>query len=284
MPTLLRRSLALLRAPANQLAFAVRSRLRWSRGAVRLPHEDKRDLFDWLEGEARSVAEARAAQLEARFDLAALRRCSSQLVFAENLALLDRLVRLAGSDPVPTGADGSVSALDIGSGVFQYATALQRWLRQDAVAPSRPVALRGLEIDGFGVYRDGHSRADHAIAHAALAGPGTSFEVGDVTRLCLPPQDVVSLFFPFLSAYPLLRWGSPLTHLRPRRLLRRAVATVRVGGWLVIANQTVAEFERLRALLAGQPLQFVRQVPFGSDLVPYAARTVGRVGSLWQRT
>jgi SAM-dependent methyltransferase len=273
----------MLKAPGNQLAFTLRSRLRWSRGPAVLPDEPKHGLFDWLEGPARAAALQRAHALEGRYDLGALRARSTRLVYAENLALLDRLEALVGDGPVPVAADGTLRAVDVGCGVFQYATALQRWLVRGGVGAARAVRLTGIEIDGYGVYPDGHSRADHAAAHAALAGAGTSFRVADVTRQSLASVDVATLFYPFLSAYPLLRWGSPLSHLRPRRLLAATVAALRPGGLLVVANQTEAEFERLQGLLAEAPVALRRRVPFASDLVPYGERTAGRIGSAWVR-
>lgn len=252
MPSLLRRCLAALRVPTNEVGFAVRSRLRWSRG------------------EPSTAVTA------------------NERILAANAALGRHLEALAGDLAMPCGDDGVVRAIDVGCGDFHYAAALARWLASHGAA-ARDVALRGIEVDGFGIYRDGHSRADHARAHAAhaatrSAGGGTvRFEVADFTRIRLPEQDVVSLFYPFLSAYPTLRWGLPLSRLRPRRLVARAVATVRPGGWLVVANQTAMEFTRLGELLAEQPVDLLRQVSFATDLGSFAAQTAGRVGSLWRR-
>lgn len=276
--SLLRRTLAWLRVPGNELGFAVRSRLRWSRGPVRLPSEDKRGQYPDDPALRRS-----ADRIAADYDLANLRANSTLPVWMENVAMLDRLGALAGQTAAPAGPEGAVRALDVGCGPFQYATALQRWLSRHGARSPRAVCLRGIEIDGHGVYRDGHSRADHARAHAALAGDGTTFEVADFTRLEVPPQDVVSLFYPFLSAYPLLRWGSPISHLGPARLLGRAVRALRAGGWLVVANQTATEFERLRALLEPEPVKLLRRVSFASPLVPWRDAAGDRVGSLWVR-
>ena len=74
-----------------------------------------------------------------------------------------------------------------------------------------------------------------------------------------------------------------MSRFGPGRLLRRAVAALRPGGWLLVSNQTTAEFARLRTLLEGQPIELVRQMSFATDLVPQAARTADRVGSLWRR-
>jgi len=286
VPSLLARCAALLRAPANEIAFAVRSSVAWSRGTPQLPDEDKNGLFAALPAPLRRTNERRAADLANRFDLAALHARSTVAVWASNLALLDDLETLAADVPVPASADGAVRAVDVGSGDFHYATALQRWLASHAAAVPRTVVLRAFELDGHGVYRDGHSRADHARAHASLASRGSGlvrYEVRDVLRIDLPEQDVVTLFYPFVFSWPLLRWGLPLSRFRPRQLLQRAVAMLRPGGLLVVANQTAAEFERLRVLLADAPVEPVRSGPFVSPLGPAADRAHDRVGSLWRK-
>lgn len=285
MPSLLGHAAAWLRAPGNQLDYVLRSHLGRRRSRVTLPVESLAQLFEGLPAAAATAALAAEARLRRDFDLTTLAGHSTRLVYAENLALLERLEALrtaAGAAGWPAaGAD--VAAVDVGSGVFQYATALQRWLERAGSAVPRAVALLGVEIDGYRRYRGGGTRADHATAHAALAGTGTRFLVADFQTLALPVQDVVTMFYPFLSAYPLLRWGSPLHHLRPRALLARAVACLRPGGVLVVANQTRAEHQRLARLLAEQPVQCRAVVSFASAWLPYAERTRDRIGSWWQK-
>ncbi len=286
MATLLRRTLAMLRAPANELAFGLRSRFAWSGGCATLANETKRELFAHLHGTARADAEVLAARLREQFGLGALHANSTCVAYAANLALIERLAALFGEDAVPVGPDGVVRAVDVGCGDFHYATALSRWLARHAGA-NRQVVLRGIEVDGHGIYRDGHSRADHARAHAALAvapGQDVAMQVADFRHVDLPEQDVVTVFYPFVFAYPLLRWGLPLSQLRPKALLRRAVSALRPGARLIVANQTAAEFARTQELLAGQPVQLLRSVSFRSDLVPYRELTNDRVGSVWQRS
>lgn len=269
----------------NELSFAVRSRIRWQRGAP--PAEQPSaapwdDAFDWLPAAERAPLRARVEWLDAEHDLAAVRPLPV-VARLENAALLDGLLRLAGDLALPV-ADAELRATDVGCGAFQYAPGLARWLTH--LGERAAVRLRGIEIDGYGVYRDGHSRADHARAHADFAGPGVTFEVADFARLspdALPPQDVVTMLYPFLSAFSLLQWGSPLSHLRPRAVLDRAVAAVRPGGLLVVANQTEREFERLAALLRDAPVTRLRRASFATDLVPYRERTAGRIASIWRR-
>ena len=286
MPSLLRTALSVLRAPANELGFALRSCLRWSRGAVALADEPKDGLFAFLDAADRRVAMRREDELRHRYDLHALRRCSTRHCYLSSLARLDALDLLSAGRTPPVGPDGRLRAIDVGSGDFHYATALQRWLAHHGGTAPRPVVLRGIELDGHGVYRDGRSRADHARAHATLAGGEggeVQFQVADFARRSWPEQDAVTMFFPFLSAYACLQWGAPLSRLAPRRLLRRAIATVRPEGWLLVVNQTEREFTRMQALLADEPVELVARASFATRLVPWAERTSDQVGTLWRR-
>lgn len=289
MPSLLQAALSVLRAPATEFAFALRSRLRWSRGRVALANEDKRELFAFLPPRERAAAERRAQHWRRWPELQRLAGQSSRTTWLDALARLDGLERLVGAHALPVGDDGVLRALDVGCGDFRYATALAAFLarhgRRPAEAPRR-VVLRGVELDGHGIYRDGHARADHAAAHAELAmggGAEVQFQVADFARRRWPEQDVVTMFFPFLSAHACLQWGVPLSRLRPRRLVARAVASVRPGGWLLVVDQTPAEHQRLGELLAGHPVQLLATASFASALVPWAERTEGQVATLWRR-
>lgn len=288
MASLLQTALSVLRAPANELAFALRSRLRWSRGRVTIANEPKDGVFDFLPAAERAAAERRAQHWRRWPELQRLAGCSSRTTWLDALARLEGLERLVGELAPPVGDDGALRALDVGCGDFRYATALAAFFarhgRRSGEAPRR-VVLRGIELDGHGIYRDGHARADHAAAHAELAtgGGDVQFQIADFTRRRWPEQDVVTMFFPFLSAHACLQWGVPLSRLRPRRLLASAVAAVRPGGWLLVVDQTPDEHRRLVGLLAGHPMQLLATDSFASALVPWAERTEGQVATLWRR-
>lgn len=290
MPTVMQNGLALLRAPAIEIGFALRSLLRWSRGTPALAASLKTDLFEWVEASRRAELQDRADALRLRYDLGHLDQTAAPDVHCRNLARLEQLEALAGGRSMPCGPDSVVRAADFGCGDFHYAAALAQWLARHGQAPgdqlARKVVLRGLELDGHGIYRDGHSRADHARARAAAAstdGGTVRFEVADAAHVRLPQQDVVSLFFPFLTAYASLSWGTPLSRLRPRRLLERAVLSLRPGGWLVVANQTAQEHLLLTRCLTDMPVVRIARTSFATDLVPDAQQTESQIGSLWLR-
>lgn len=275
--------LSVLRAPGNALAFGVRDRVRWSRGIAVLPHEEKGELFEWLEGAGLLRANALAEELTTRFDLAALRQRSTRLVFAENLDRLEVLRRLLDGLELPGSTNAALRAVDVGCSSFSYATALQRYFSYASSTLPREVLLRGVEVDGFGIYRDGHSRSDHARAHAALAGANVHFHVDDFATMQLEVQDVVTMWFPFVRRYQLLQWGLPLSLFAPRQLFERAATVLRNGGLLVVVNQTQRERDEVDRLVSDLPFTCIARAGLESNLVPYHDRTLSRTGSVYRR-
>ena len=283
---MLRHGLALLRAPATEVGFVVRSSLRWSRGAPKPDALAAAPTFAWAPEPLRAALQVRADDLDARYELAPAIGDLAPEQRARNYARLEQLAQMSAPHQVPCSEDGVVHAADLGCGDFYYAGAMTRWLAGGGSDAPRRVVLRGLELDGYGVYRDGHSRADHGRARAAAASLDhhvVRYEVADAASARLPAQDVVSLFFPFLTTYACLEWGAPLSRLRPRRMLERAVAALRPGGWLVVANQTPREHARLCRLLSRLPVRRLARCSLATDLAPEAPQTAGQIGSIWVR-
>lgn len=288
--------MAWLRAPGNAVAFGVRSRVGWSRGEALLPHEEKGDLFAHLPGEVAERAEGIERELCARYDLDAFRSRSTRVVWRDGLVRLHAMERMLAGVELPVSGDGVLRAVDAGCGAFHYASVLQRFFAQFGGASQneqqcagalraepRRVVLRGLEVDGHGIYRDGHSRADHARAHAKLAGDDVHFQVADFAHANLPEQDVVTAWFPFVTRYALLRWGLPLSLFAPKRFFERAAKVVRKGGLLVVVNQTERESERVDALCASQPFTVLARTHLATDWADRAEATAGWTGSVFVR-
>lgn len=277
---------ALLRAPATELCFAVRSSLRWSRG---LPGRDAlagAPTFAWAPEPIRAALQLRADGLEQRYGIAGAVADLAPELRARNYGRLEQLDRLAEGLAAPRLRAGALRAADFGSGDFFYAGALSRWLSSAGRTRRADVELRAVEVDGYGLQRDGHSRADHGRGRAAAAsGSGfrVSFEVGDAVTAGWTDLDVVSLFFPYLSSIGGLQRGSPWSQVRPREVLSAAVASLRPGGWMVVANRTSREFAKLTQLLADMPVTRVARSSFASDLMPEAPETAAQVGSIWVR-
>jgi hypothetical protein len=298
--------LAYTRIPGNAFSFWIRRTLRWSRGMPVLPGEPKDDLFAYLDaGEegatapaargagagllsaaspARARAEAREAELRGRYDLEPLRARSTAAVYRKIVYLLDLLERAAAGLDLPPAGDGPLRALDVGAQDWHYVFGLERWLSR-AGGARRRVSLRGIELDGHGIYPDFRSRRDYARAYAAQTGnPEAVYEVADLLEAEGGDLDVLTWFYPFVKPHHLLLWGLPLRHFRPARLIAKAAAMLKPGGWMLVAAHTGAEHDAFVELARAQgSLELIRAGEARSRLVDFHAETEERRFSIWRR-
>jgi hypothetical protein len=287
--------LAFARIPGNAFSFWVRRSLRWSRGLPDLPDEPKENLFAYLDdpgpaagllpavANARARAEERERELRERYDLDRLQACSTAGLYRKNLYLLDILERAAqGLDLSPSG--GRLKAMDVGAQDWHYVFALERWLARGGGA-HRQVDLRGVELDGHGIYPDLRARCDYARAYAAQTGnPGVAYEVVDFLEVAGSGLDIITWFYPFVARHHLLLWGLPLRHFAPARLIEKAAGMLRPGGWLVVLAHTGAEQEAFLALgNSRRDLELMRAGEARSPLVDFHAAVADRRFSLWRR-
>ncbi len=275
MPSLMKRVMARARGPANTIGFGVRRRLGWSRGRPALVAEDKDELFGYLSGARRATAEERAAHLVARYDLSALSQNSTCRTFRESLGLLDILdglrphLRMSGTD--------TVRAIDVGSRNFEYAYGLSHFFRHGLGERPLAVDLLGIEVDGHGIYRDLHARADYGEAYASqVTTASVRYEVADFLEVDRSDLDVITMFFPFVTRYTLLRWGLPNRLFMPRALLAHAWSQLRPGGSLILFHQTREERNLALTMAAEFDFDVVTFCPVPTDLVEYHEATRDR--------
>jgi hypothetical protein len=162
---------------------------------------------------------------------------------------------------------------------------LERWLRRAGGAGERPVRLRGVEVDGYGIYPDFRSRKDYAGAYAAQTGnPDVTYEVGDVLDAEGSGLDLITVFYPFVTRHHLLLWGLPLRFFRPDRLLAKAAALLRPGGRMLVFTHTLKEHEAFLALgKAEGSFELEKQGRALSRLVDFHEDVEDRRYSVWTR-
>ena len=284
--------LAFTRIPGNAFSFWIRQKLRWSRGRPQLPQESKQDLFAYLENGrepagsqpgsfGREAAIAREVELRARYHLDPLEGASTQSLYRKNLYLVDLLERSTKDLNMPIAGRTALKALDVGAQDWHYVFALERWLRHHG----RQVSLRGVEVDGHGIYPDFRSRKDYALAYAAQTGnPDVLYRVGDFLADTERDFDIITIFYPFVTRHHLLLWGLPLRYFQPMKLLSKAADMTRPGGWLVVF--THSRNEHLVFLDLGRKsegYELINEGPALSSLVDFHAEVADRHFSVWRR-
>jgi hypothetical protein len=278
--------LAFSRIPGNAFSFWIRQTLRWSRGAPALPHESKENLFAYLPDEDAAAAERRERDLRSRYRLAKLADASTRALYRKNLYLLDMLEQAWEGLGQDEGEGGMpVKALDVGSQDWHYVFALERWLRYGNAPAGRRVDLRGVEVDGYGIYPDFRSRKDYALAYAAQTdNPDVAYEVGDFLHTEGGGYGVLTWFYPFVTRHHLLLWGLPLRFYRPAGLLAKAAGLVQAGGRMLVFTHTLQEhalFLELGRAVPGLTLEREGQVK--SRLVDFYRDVADRRYSVWKR-
>ena len=276
--------LAFTRIPGNAFSFWVRRKLQWSRGKSALCQQSKDNLFSYLQ-EGHGEAEARAAALHARYQLEPLARLSTAALYRKNLYLLDILEKATQGLSLPFLDSRAIKALDVGSQDWYYVFALERWLQWHNRKDGEPVELAGIELDGYEIYADFHSRRDYAQAYVEQTGnPEVRYEIGDFLQIREGDNDIIFIFYPLLLRYQLLLWGLPLRHFAPKSILSQAAALTRPGGWLVVLCHTMLEHEVLLELgRSTGAYQLLREGQVLSNLVDFRGETNDNRFSIWKK-
>jgi hypothetical protein len=261
-------------APLNAARFALRRSLGWSRGAPKLENEAKERLFDYLDPPARKEAAARAMELAGRYDLSRLERESTKRAYRENLYVLDALDRDGPELP------SNPLIVDVGSKDFIYASALSAFAKRFGEPE-----IHGVEIDGHVIYQDLRSRADYAAAYTRVAGTHVHYHVQDFLAFKAPrPAALVTMFFPFVTRFALLRWGLPVGVYRPEAMLAHAAKMLSPGGALLVMNHTHEERQALLLLAAEiSSLERISTRQVDCPLVDYASDVPERTVTVFRR-
>lgn len=181
----------------------------------------------------------------------------------EVLHLLDAAFAAWGRPP-PRGG----TLHDVGCASFWYAPALAAFFA--------PVALVGIELEGYRLLAGLRSRRD--LARANMAGvDGARFEVADYTCFT-EPAEVVTAFFPFVTPRPVLAWRLPLSVLAPEALFARIARNLRPGGQLVLVSHGHDEARVATGIAMGAGL---RQLGTATGLDPLVPRPQPPVATLW---
>lgn len=192
-------------------------------------------------------------EIAARAGFARLAPDLSEWSWRANLHVYDLLSQILDrAPPARTARTKGAAVLDIGSKNFEYALGMLGALRDRY---EDPVALTGIELDAYRVYRGMHSRFDAAEYFLDLSAslfrdsPRGRYLAGNVLRH-RETYDLITWFSPFLTPFPHLRWGLSRSSLEPRATLQHVLSLLRDDGMLVVVNQEPDESTIQRELFA----------------------------------
>jgi SAM-dependent methyltransferase len=215
-----------LRSLRHGFWYGISERVRWSRGAFE--ETPARELPALGSENAERIAALRH-RYQIQFELQL--NAATCLRNYEYLDLLDRGWRESGMDRPEGGV-----LCDIGCASFWYAATLQAFFR--------PERLIGVEVEGYRLFRGGHTRSDYAAGYLARM-PDAEFVVADYCRR-EQPADLITAWFPFLTPNALLAWRLPLSLLAPEKLFCQIKHNLRPQGMFFMVNHGLEE-----AALAG---------------------------------
>ncbi len=218
----------------NAWGFKLRQRIGWQRQGYREKPEPKDNLYPSRDHADELVA-LETIYVE-KYKLQSFRETSGRNRYLENLTFLQYLETLLPAE-VTGQLPAAVSWLDVGAKNWSYAEALYRF----AQSRFESAELTGVELDGYRLYPDFHSRHDYAMAYTKQL-PHAHYHVGDVMDH-QAKHDVISCFLPFIFPEPLLFWGLPLKYYQPMSFFQHLLSLLKPGGLLIVTNQGEVEYQ-----------------------------------------
>lgn len=163
--------------------------------------------------------------------------------------------------------------LDIGSKNWEYVRGEYKFFKQYC----ENLTLDGVEIDAYRLYSNFYSRYEVAKFYIKdLAG--ANYYADDLLNLG-GEYDYIVWFLPFVTKYPLRRWGLPDRLFMPEKLLEHAYKLLRKE--MLIVNQGEEEAEIQQALLEKMKIPYKFLGELKSDALEYKNK---RYGFLVSRT
>jgi hypothetical protein len=114
--------------------------------------------------------------------------------------------------------------------------------------------------------------------------PKVSYKIGNFLECMDGDLDIIFIFYPLLLRYQLLLWGLPLRYFAPQKMLSKAAAMTRPGGWLVVLCHSLREHKLLlKFAQAIGEYQLLREGRVLSNLVDFHGETNDTHFSIWEK-
>lgn len=236
----------------NKIDFFIRKNLKFSRKNYFEENESKDDILKSLE-----IAKREAFLFE-KYDLLNLKYNSTMQNYLENLYALDLL-----DEHLNIEFRNEISILDIGCKNCFYARGLYYFFKKYC----NKFSFTGIEIDFNRLYSNLFSRYEVA-----------KFHTKDIINAKLIQDDLlkhnekydyITWFLPFVFEYPHLKWGLPLKHFSPEKMLSHAYCLLNEGGVIFVINQGIDEYNRQKQLCELLNIPYVDVGEINSIFIEY---------------
>ncbi len=137
---------------------------------------------------------------------------------------------------------GRIKALDVGSKNWEYVKSEYYFFKSF----SADFTLNGIELDPYRLNSNFYNRLEIAKFHTKNL-KNTNYITGDFLEH-EEAYDYIIWILPFITQYPLVKWGLPLKYFKPEEMLNHAFSLLNMGGELLIINQGEKEYEIQREL------------------------------------
>lgn len=121
--------------------------------------------------------------------------------------------------------------LDIGSKNWSYARAQHRYFSNFC----NSFSMDGVEIDAYRLYPNFYSRYEAAKFYTKGLN-NTNYICANILDIN-KKYDYITWFLPFITQYPLKKWGLPKRFFQPEKLLLHAYNLLAQSGQMLIINQ-----------------------------------------------
>lgn len=132
----------------------------------------------------------------------------------------------------------NIKILDIGAKNWYYVRDLYNFFKYNNF--EKDIHLDGIEIDAYRLYADFHTRCDYA-RYYSKGLKNCRYIAGDFLKH-YDKYDYITWFYPFVTEFPLLEWGLPLSTFKPQTMLEHALASLKPGGIILIKNLNEKEY------------------------------------------
>ena len=131
----------------------------------------------------------------------------------------------------------NMSVLDIGSKIWSYVKSEHIFFNSFC----ENVCLNGIELDAYRLLSNFYTRCEVAKFYTKNL-KNTHYIASDL-MLHSGKYDYIIWILPFITKYPLVKWGLPLRYFKPLEMLEYAYNLLNQNGELLIINQGEEEYK-----------------------------------------